>query len=841
MLRHKSIDRLCCVVLAATILLTCAFMGAAASGLIEADSPLGYEERLFDQSYVHTVDIVMDGWERFLDTCTNEEYAACTVVIDGENVGSAAIRAKGNTSLSQVPSYGNDRYSFKIEFDHYETGKTYHGLDKLSLNNLIQDKTLMKDYLAYTLMGRTGAAAPLCSFVQVNVNGQPWGVYLAVEAVEDSFLTRNYGADHGDLYKPDSMSMGGGRGNGRDFDMDEFSEQFAGMQEAEGEGGFSFGGKTGRGGFAMGGGRDFMSGLSLSGGIFNESFDWTAVFGESFDFGSLMRGAFRLSDYVDADFDVSQLFSEEFDPAGYFGEDFEYSDMLEDDFDWTPLAEALMGGMKGGFGAARTTGGMGGGMGSSDVMLQYSDDDPSSYQNIFDSAKTDVTGADQARLIESLRKLSEGETIDEKLEAVDAEAVIRYLVVHSFMDNGDSYTGSMIHNYYLYEEDGRLSMLPWDYNLAFGSFSMGRGMSSGSGATASVNSPIDSPVTSGDISTRPILSWIFESEEYTGLYHDIYREFAADVFESGWLTEEIRRVSGMLAPYVKADENGFTAYEDFLTAAETLEEYCRLRGESIIGQLNGTVPSTSAAQNAEPGALIDASHVDLNDMGGMGGFEMPASEFELPEGFTFPGGMDGAAGITPPAGMTGMTPPGGMGTGGFPGGAGMMNGMMQPPGEAEATAQANSSGSAEPPQETELQPEATAAPEATGGGMGGTTGMTPPGGMGTGGFQGGAGMMNGMMQPPGGSTEPPQQETLPQPETTAAPAATEETGEAGEAAQAVRPAQMAGADMRMREAFGSLPGAGGTNAGMETWILLGACAAVLLAALFFAKFHRSGR
>lgn len=33
----------------------------------------------------------------------------------------------------------------------------------------------------------------------------------------------------------------------------------------------------------------------------------------------------------------------------------------------------------------------------------------------------------------------------------------------------------MIHNYYLYEEDGQLSMIPWDYNLAFGGFSAGSG------------------------------------------------------------------------------------------------------------------------------------------------------------------------------------------------------------------------------------------------------------------------------------------------------------------------------------------------------------------------------
>ena len=106
-------------------------------------------------------------------------------------------------------------------------------------------------------------------------------------------------------------------------------------------------------------------------------------------------------------------------------------------------------------------------MGESDVKLQYIDDDPDSYPNIFDSAKTKITAADQDRLIAALKRLGSGEDIE---GTVDVEQVIRYFVVHGFVCNGDSYTGSMVHNYYLYEQDGVLSMIPWDYNLAFGGF-----------------------------------------------------------------------------------------------------------------------------------------------------------------------------------------------------------------------------------------------------------------------------------------------------------------------------------------------------------------------------------
>lgn len=133
-----------------------------------------------------------------------------------------------------------------------------------------------------------------------------------------------------------------------------------------------------------------------------------------------------------------------------------------------------------------------GGMGSSDVKLQYIDDDPDSYANIFDNAKTKVKKKDQARLIEALKKLSEGDT-----SAVDTDAVAMYMAVHNFLCNGDSYTGSMVHNYYLYEKDGVMSMIPWDYNLAFGGFT------GGSDATGTVNTAIDTLVSGGDDSDRP--------------------------------------------------------------------------------------------------------------------------------------------------------------------------------------------------------------------------------------------------------------------------------------------------------------------------------------------------
>ena len=222
MLKTKSLNR---VTMSVTVLMLVAALllwGRVEAVQSNGSHTMGYEDLLFDQSYVHTIDITMDNWDELIDTATTETYMECSITIDGEKYGSVAIRAKGNTSLSTVATLGSTRYSFKVEFDHYVKGMTYHSLDKLSLNNLIQDATMMKDYLAYTLMNRMGVPTPLCKFVQLSVNGEPWGLYLAVEGVEEGFLERN-GMSKGELYKPDSLSFGGGRGNSKEFDFSQFS------------------------------------------------------------------------------------------------------------------------------------------------------------------------------------------------------------------------------------------------------------------------------------------------------------------------------------------------------------------------------------------------------------------------------------------------------------------------------------------------------------------------------------------------------------------------------------------------------------------------------------------
>lgn len=566
MTTSRHIDRICIAIVSAAVLLTVLFMNGSAWGIQSVDRMLGYEDRIFDTSRVHSIDIVMDDWESFIESCENEEYSSCTVVIDGEKYANIGIRAKGNTSLSQVKQMDSERYSFKLEFDQYDSSKSYYGLDKLCLNNLIQDNTMMKDYLVYQMMADFGVDSPLCSYAYITVNGEDWGLYLAVEGVEDAFLERNYGSDAGELYKPDSMSFGGGRGNGRDFHMEDFEENGERPELPDGEN---------------------MTPASQSDGenftLPEQSDGENMTPPEQPDGEDFVESGERpeLPDGENMTPPASQSGSESVTPPGQ-----------SDSESMTPPGQQdgenrkFPGDMRGG---------APGGMGSDDVKLKYIDDDAESYSNIFDNAKTEVTQEDQDRLIASLKSLNSYSDLE---ECVNTDEVLRYFVVHNFVCNGDSYTGSMIHNYYLYEQDGQLSMIPWDYNLAFGTFQ-------GNNASEAVNELIDNPVSGGNVDDRPMLGWIFSDASYTEQYHALFEEFVERWFDEGELSELIESTADLIRPYVEKDPTRFCTTEEFEEGVKALEQFVTLRAEAVSRQLAG---DTTA---------VDTEGLTLSDMGTM--------------------------------------------------------------------------------------------------------------------------------------------------------------------------------------------------------------------------------
>lgn len=429
MISYKHITKIIGVMMAAAVAL-CLWMMVFSQEVVETLGgvrvPMQYENALFDTEEPLQIDVQMaqEQWEEMLENAMAEEYYSCDVIINDQKVCNVGIRPKGNTSLSSIAmDPDSDRYSFKLEFDHYVEGQTCLGLDKLILNNNYADSTNMKEALVYDMYQYLGADASLYNYAKISVNGEYLGVYLALEAVEDSFLMRNYGTEGGKLYKPDNMQMGGG----------DKSRGFGGQPLQSGD----RGGKQSQ---------------------FSEKKD-----------------ADKKGNKPRNDENSAQEPPQEMDSNGEkpdFAGEISFGD-----------------GEKPDFGNGRPPGGGGLSMGGENgANLNYTDDDLSGYSDIWEGEVTDTSEADHRRVVTALKHISEGTDLE---TCLDVDNVLKYMAVHAFSVNMDSLSGSMAHNYYLYEANGRLNILPWDYNLAFG------GMNQGPENSASdvVNDAVDTRLT----------------------------------------------------------------------------------------------------------------------------------------------------------------------------------------------------------------------------------------------------------------------------------------------------------------------------------------------------------
>ena len=167
---------------------------------------------------------------------------------------------------------------------------------------------------------------------------------------------------------------------------------------------------------------------------------------------------------------------------------------------------------------------------NADVHLRYTDDNFDSYDNIFRKAKFKITNADKRRVIEALKILSTGKNLE---TAINVDQVLRYFTAQVFVVNMDSYLGKTGHNYFLYEKDGILSILPWDYNLAFATYSLGM-PNPINDSTLYVNYPINTPASGEIMVKRPLYHNLMKNREYYDQYHAYFDYLIESYFESGY-------------------------------------------------------------------------------------------------------------------------------------------------------------------------------------------------------------------------------------------------------------------------------------------------------------------
>lgn len=206
MIENKHINTIITLIMIAAVIFTSILIWIPKGSITSvSNSQPEYASRIFNKSKVTNINIEMtqEDWNWILENATKEEYRSGNITIDGQTFYNVGIRPKGNSSLTSVARSNSDRFSFKVKFDAYIDGQTCFGLDKLVLNNMMSDTTYMKEYLSYDLFAKMGIVTPLYSYANITVNGKPWGLYLMVESGGESYLQRNFGSDHGKLYKPE--------------------------------------------------------------------------------------------------------------------------------------------------------------------------------------------------------------------------------------------------------------------------------------------------------------------------------------------------------------------------------------------------------------------------------------------------------------------------------------------------------------------------------------------------------------------------------------------------------------------------------------------------------------
>lgn len=479
-----------------------------------------YTTKIFGSDII-SIEIIADeaDWQEMLDNATSEQYIMADVVVNGTKFQNVGIRPKGNSSLTQVASSDSDRYSFRLQFDEYIKGQTCFGLESFVINNMAGDNTYMKEYVSYELMQEIGVDAPYFGFADIKVNGEGWGLYLAVETCGDSYEARTFGTTSGMMYNVKSMDMGGNNKDGN--------------------------------GFPQG--------------------------------------------------DVKP-------PANWQGVRKQQNSQAET----IPSTKTPPERQNGGRQLERPNGNFGGpmgGRGSNGGSLEYTTDEVSSYSAIFNNVTGKGDDSDFKRVITALKVLSTGENLEAYF---DIDQILRYLAAHTIVVNLDSYSSSMAQNYFLYENNGKVTILPWDYNLAWGGFHNGS-------ASSVINFPIDSPVSGVEMSSRPLIDKLFSNTEYLEKYHDYLQELMTSYFTDGKWEEKITQLDALISDYVKNDGTAFCTFEEYKTAVEAFKTLGNLRCQSIQGQLDGTVPSTTAEQTTNPDKLISAGNLSLSSLGTMMG------------------------------------------------------------------------------------------------------------------------------------------------------------------------------------------------------------------------------
>jgi CotH kinase protein len=155
----------------------------------------------YDPSTIPTIELTMDA--PALATLANAAEVAlktwvhATLKVDGTTFADVGVRIKGASTLRLLP----DKASLKVKLNKWVKGQKLHGLEALTLNNMVSDPTFLAERLTYHVFRSLGLPAPKANTAHVSINGEDYGIYANIETPDENFLARAFAGKARSLYE----------------------------------------------------------------------------------------------------------------------------------------------------------------------------------------------------------------------------------------------------------------------------------------------------------------------------------------------------------------------------------------------------------------------------------------------------------------------------------------------------------------------------------------------------------------------------------------------------------------------------------------------------------------
>lgn len=126
------------------------------------------------------------------------DYVRATIREGDKTYEEVGIHLKG--AAGSFRDIDNEKPAFTLNFDKFIDDQKFHGLDKLSLNNSVQDPSYMTEAICSELFLAAGVPATRTAHARVSLNGRDLGLYVLKEGFDKTFLKRHFKNTKGNLY-----------------------------------------------------------------------------------------------------------------------------------------------------------------------------------------------------------------------------------------------------------------------------------------------------------------------------------------------------------------------------------------------------------------------------------------------------------------------------------------------------------------------------------------------------------------------------------------------------------------------------------------------------------------